>query len=181
MMPNLTNLKSDEKFRRKFDGDLDQELRVLEELHYHSVNDSRYISEIQIALRDEGIIDETVVTRELKLRTNFKETDLYKYGVLWVNKRAERDYQNVTSFADLADLSVRRKNHEHTSPYRVGWRDGGDGKRSSRRYTEYRHSATIRLVDIEQNIVQSAIARNPFFKFASLKQYFPTVDIHARI
>ena len=87
---------------------------MLEELHYHSVNDSRYISEIQIALRDEGIIDETVVTRELKLRANFKETDLYKYGVLWVNKRAERDYQNVTSFADLADLTVRRKNHEHT-------------------------------------------------------------------
>ena len=32
---------------------------------------------------------------------------------------------------------------------------------------------SIRLIDIEQNIVQSAIARNPFFTFASLKRYFP--------
>ena len=31
----------------------------------------------------------------------------------------------------------------------------------------------IRLVDIERNIVQSTIARNPFFKFSSLKRYFP--------
>ena len=163
---------SDEKFRRKFDRDLDHELRVLEELHYHSVNNSRYISEIQTALRDEGIIDETVVTRELKLRASFKETDLYKYGVLWVNKRAERDYQNVTSFADLADLSVRRKNHEHT----VHAGSGGamavmeNEATGGTRNTDIRE---VRLVDIEQNIVQSAIARNPFFKFASLKRYFP--------
>ena len=161
-----------EKFRRKFDGDLDYELRVLEELHYHSVNDSRYISEIQSALRDEGIIDETVVTRELKLRADFKETDLYKYGVLWVNKRAERDYQNVTSFADLADLSVRRENHEHTIHTGSG---GATAVMENQADSGTRNTdiTDLHLVDIEQNIVQSAIARNPFFKFASLKQYFP--------
>ena len=164
--------EGDEKFRRKFDGDLDQELRVLEELHYHSVNDSRYISEIQTALRDEGIIDETVVTRELKLRANFKETDLYKYGVLWVNKRAERDYQNVTSFADLADLSVRQKNHEHTIHAGSGGVTAAMENRETVN-TQHTDSRDIQLVDIEQNIVQSAIARNPFFKFSSLKQYFP--------
>ena len=164
--------ENDEKFRRKFDGDLDHELRVLEELHYHSVNDSRYISEIQTALRDEGIIDETVVTRELKLRASFKETDLYKYGVLWVNKRAERDYQNVTSFADLADLSVRRKNHEHTIHAGSGGVTAAMDARESGS-TQHADSRDVHLVDIEKNIVQSAIARNPFFKFASLKQYFP--------
>ena len=164
--------ENDEKFRRKFDRDLDHELRVLEELHYHSVNDSRYISEIQTALRDEGIIDETVVTRELKLRANFKETDLYKYGVLWVNKRAERDYQNVTSFADLADLSVKRKNHEHTIHAGSGGVTAAMDARESGS-TQHPDSRDVRLVDIEQNIVQSAIARNPFFKFASLKRYFP--------
>ena len=164
--------EGDEKFRRKFDGDLDEELRVLEELHYHSVNDSRYISEIQTALRDEGIIDETVVTRELKLRANFKETDLYKYGVLWVNKRAERDYQNVTSFADLADLSVRQKNHEHTIHAGSGGVTAAMENRETVN-TQHTDSRDIRLVDLEQNIVQAAIARHPFFKFSSLKQYFP--------
>ena len=164
--------ENDEKFRRKFDNDLNHELRVLEELHYHSLNDSRYISEIHTALRDEGIIDETVVTRELKLKDTFKETDLYKYGVIWLNEREERDYQNIKSFSDLADLSVRQKNHVHTI------RAGSGGSTSVMEDEEVEDiqstdSLDVRIVDIEPNIVQSAIARKPFFQFASLKQYFP--------
>ena len=46
--PFATNDNSDQ-YRRKFDKNLTAELRVLEELHYHSVNDSRYISEIRTA------------------------------------------------------------------------------------------------------------------------------------
>ncbi|MYE89971.1 hypothetical protein F4X33_13350 [Candidatus Poribacteria bacterium] len=39
--------------------------------------------------------------------------------------------------------------------------------------TRSKDSEDIPLTDIEDNIVQTAIARNPFFRFASLKQYFP--------
>ena len=165
-------VNSDDKFRRKFDENLNHELRVLEELHYHSVNDSRYISEIKIALRDEGIIDQTVEPRELKLKKEFKDTNLYKYGVVWLNRRVPRDYQNVTSFTDLANLSVKQKNHEHT----ILAGAGGMTTAMEDRGTESipaTDSRDIRLVDIEQNIVQSAIARNPFFKFSSLKRCFP--------
>ena len=164
--------ENNDKFQRKFDENLDHELRVLEELHYHSVNDSRYISEIRTALVKEGIIDETVVTRELKLKDSFKETDLYKYGVVWLNEREPRNYQDVTSFADLADLSVKRKNHEHT----IHAASGGVTTALENRETGNTlntESKDIRIVAIEKNIVQSAIARNPFFTFASLKRYFP--------
>ena len=34
-------------------------------------------------------------------------------------------------------------------------------------------SRDVKIVGIEQNIVRSAIARNPFFTFASLKRYLP--------
>lgn len=34
----------------------------------------------------------------------------------------------------------------------------------------------VKVHDIEFNIVQSAIARNPFFTFASLKHYFPNLS-----
>ena len=163
---------SDEKFQRKFDSDLDHDLRVLEELHYHSVNDSSYISEIRRALVEQGIIDETIVPRKLKLKDSFTETDLYKYGVVWLNERKPRDYQDVISFADLATLSVRERNHEHT----IHGATGGTTTVMEDREAEGRQEIDrhpIRLVDIEQNIVQSAIARNPFFTFASLKRYFP--------
>ena len=163
---------SDEKFRRKFDRDLDHDLRVLEELHYHSVNDSRYITEIRTALVEQGIIDETVVPRKLKLKDSFKKTDLYRYGFVWLNDRVLRDYQDVTSFTDLATLSVQAENHEHPIHSASGGMTTAMEEGVSERTQEIDRQSR-RLVDIEQNIVQSAIARNPFFRFASLKRYFP--------
>ena len=166
--------ENNDRFQRKFDENLDHELRVLEELHYHSVNDSRYISEIRTALVNEGIIDETVVIRELKLKDSFKATNLYKHGVVWMNERQPRDYQDVTSFTDLADLTVKQKNHEHT----IHAASGGMTTAMTDRETggmQDISSSDIPIVDIEPNIVHSAIARNPFFTFSSLKRYFPNL------
>ena len=162
----------EDKDKRKFDEDMEHELHVLEEFHYHSINDLPYISEIKKALIQEGLIDEQVVTRKLKLKKEFEETDLYKYGVIWVNKQAPRDYQHVKSFEDLKSLSVQKKWHEHT----IYEASGGvtNITEDERTYTtQNKDSQDIPITDIEQNIVQTAIARNPFFQFASLKRYFP--------
>ena len=164
--------ENNDKYRRKFDHDPDHELRVLEVLHYHSINHPRYISEIQIALRDEGIIDESVEPRDLKLKNTFKETDLYKYGVVWLNEQKPRDYKNVQSFEDLANLSVKEKWHEHTIHSGTGGVTSAMGDRETESVQNL-DSRDVQMVDIEDNIVQSAIARNSFFKFSSLKRYFP--------
>ena len=165
-------VNSDDKFRRKFDENLNHELRVLEELHYHSVNDSRYISEIRIALRDEGIIDQTVEPRELKLKEEFKETELYQKGVIWLNEQVPKDNQHVKSFDDLAKLSVKEKHHEHTIHGGTGGVDTIMEDRNTE-VTQNTDSKVVWMRKIERNIVQSAIARNPFFTFKSLKRYFP--------
>ncbi|MYA98373.1 type III deoxyribonuclease [Candidatus Poribacteria bacterium] len=165
----------DEYCCRKFDNDLFHDLRVLEELHYHSVNDSRYISEIHAALVEQGMMDDKIVTREMKLKDGFKKTELYQKGVIWLNEQVQRDNRHVESFDDLAKLSVKEKHHEHT----IHGGTGGtvtimegieDGDTEGTRDTD---SKVIWIRDIERNIVQSAIARNPFFTFASLKEYFP--------
>jgi len=70
--------ESNDRFRRKFDHDLNHEMRVLEELHYHSINDSRYISELRTALIEEGMLDEREVVKPLTLKEDFKKTDFYK-------------------------------------------------------------------------------------------------------
>ena len=162
-----------DKFRRKFDEHLDHELRVLEELHYHSIHDSRYISEIRTALVDQGMIDERVVTRNLKLKDEFKDTELYKYGVVWLNKQVPKDYQHVKSFSDLENLSVKQKNYEHTIHTGVGGITAVMEDSETSGQQGHQNSRDIKVADIEQNVVRSAIARNPFFTFASLKQYFP--------
>ena len=162
-----------DRFRRKFDEDLDHELRVLEELHYHSIHDSRYISEIRTALIDEGMMDERLETRQLKLKDEFKDTDLYKHGVVWLNKQVPKDYQHVQSFADLAKLGVKQKNYEHAIYTGAGGVTTVMENAAVPVAQGDQNSRDVKVVDIELNIVRSALARNPFFTFASLRQYFP--------
>ena len=162
-----------DKFRRKFDENLDHELRVLEELHYHSIHDSRYISEIRTALVDHGMMDARPDTRELKLKDAFKKTDLYRHGVVWLNRQVPKDYQHVKSLTDLANLSVKQKNYEHTVPTGFGGVTTIMENSETPVQQGNQSSRDMQIVDIEQSIVRSAIARNPFFTFASLKHYFP--------
>ena len=64
------------------------ELRVIEQLHYHAANNPKYISEIKMVLRTSGILDEeNTVERELKLKVAFKNSRTYTNGVVWMNER----------------------------------------------------------------------------------------------
>ncbi len=171
--------EKNDRFRRKFDGDLEHELRVLEELHYHSINDSRYISEIRQALVEQGVMDEHEVTRQLQLKKSFKETQFYQKGIVWLNERRPKNYQNIHSFADLG---VKKRNYTHF----ISTGQGGatfaleNGKGILVAKDETRRD--MKVCDIERNIVQFAIASNPFFTFANLKRYFPHLtSIHELI
>ena len=118
------------------------------------------------------MMDERVITRELKLKDKFKKTDFYKYGVIYLNDQVPKDYQHVQSVDDLANLSVKQKNYEYT----IHTGSAGETTAMEEDTTPMQQNGDGRdifVVDIEQNILRSAIARNPFFTFASLKQYFP--------
>lgn len=162
--------ESNDRFRRKFDGDLEHELRVLEELHYHSINDSRYIAEIRQALIEQGMMDEREVTRELKLKEPFKKTDLYKYGVVWLNDRQPKNYQHVQSFADLG---VKKRNHTHVIATGHGGVTVALDRAKKGAVMKDENRLDVKVRELERNVVMSALARNPFFTFASLKRYFP--------
>lgn len=158
-----------DRFRRKFDEDLDHELRVLEELHYHSKSDSRYISELRTALVNEGMMDSERISREIKLKDPFKNTDFYKKGVVWLNNRIAKDYRHIESFEDLG---VKSKDYQH----QIATGQGGTITvlNNENRTVVYDENPLDMFVkEIELNIVRSAIARNPFFTFVSLRRYFP--------
>ncbi len=165
--------ENNDRFRRKFDSDLNHELRVIEELHYHSINDNRYISEITQALIEQGVMDEKAVTKELKLKDSFKKTQFYKFGLIYTNRAIEKDFTHVKSFADLG---VKKRNHVHV----IATGHGGastvlaEKKQSAVVADETRKDLPVK--QIEQNIIQSAIARNPFYTFDSLKHYFPHLE-----
>ncbi|MDR1832342.1 MAG: DEAD/DEAH box helicase family protein, partial [Fusobacteriaceae bacterium] len=51
--------EDDERYKRKYDGDVENPLRVCEELYYHCQYDSRYIDELNKALIATGIMPES--------------------------------------------------------------------------------------------------------------------------
>ena len=170
--PFVTEESSD-RFRRKFDHNLDHEMRVLEELHYHSINDSRYISELRTALIEEGMLDEREVFKPLTLKEDFKKTDFYKSGLIYLNERIKNDYQYVRSFKDIG---VKKKNYTFqiasgrgiAGALLNGDRDIGGVAEAGRK--------DFKVKDIPPHIVYNAISHNPFFTFRSIHKYFPHIS-----
>ena len=165
--------ESNDRFRRKFDHNLNHEMRVLEELHYHSINDSRYISELRTALIEEGMLDEREVVKPLTLKEDFKKTDFYKNGLIYLNERIKNDYKYVRSFADMG---VTKKNFTYSITTGRGMSGAllnGDGDISG---VAEAGRKDFKVKDIPLHIVYNAISRNPFFTFRSIHKYFPHVS-----
>ena len=169
--PFATDEHSD-RYKRKFDRNLGAELRVLEELHYHSINDSRYVSELRTALIEEGMMDESEVQKTLTLKDSFKETEFYKRGLIFLNERIRNRNEHIRSFVDLG---LSSKNFEHKLATGQGgtqallWGDGNVEIIDEPRRKD------LRVSDMGFHIVRNALARNDFFSFKNLKTYFPHI------
>lgn len=161
-----------ERFKRKFDFDINHELRVIEELHYHSINDNRYISEIRTALIAQGLLDDTIVEKELNLKKSFKETTFYGEGLVYVNERLLRDYKHIKSFKDLG---VSKRNYRHVIASGQGGTRSALGSQQSFVLSGGSNSVSLRIINFPRNVVESAIAHTPFFHFSSISKYFPNL------
>ena len=162
-------------FTRKFDDDITNDLKILEELYYHTKEDSRYISELKKALVDTGIYEdeENTVQLKLELKPEFKKTDFYKTGKVVFNKKVEKSYDNVKSFADLG---VNKKNFSYTLSSGVGKMTGVFTKEEENGDTGKIEQKDILVKDIPKHIIRFALSQNPFYYFDSLVRYFPNVE-----
>ena len=165
--------KTDDKYKRKYDKDLQNDLRVLEELHYHSHNESRYISEIRIALIEEGMIDENEMEVELKLKKEFKKTNFYKSGLVYANEKIKRSFEKVKS---LNDLGVKKKNIVLRIMSGGGMETALFEKDLVVREGVRRIKEDFKIKDFEPHIIRNALARNDFFSFVVLNKYFPGLN-----
>lgn len=162
-----------DKFTRKFDDDISNDLKTLEELYYHTKEDSRYISELKKALVDSGIYedDANLVQLNLFLKPEFKETDFYREGHVFYNKKIPKSFDNIKSFADLG---VKKTNYRHTLSSGVG-RMSAAFSESETSETEAIKTKDLKLTEIPKNTIRFALSQNPFFYFDSLSHYFPSV------
>ena len=84
-----------EKYKRKYDTDIDNPLRICEELYYHCQNDSRYIGELNNALREIGVDIEKQMVCDYILKEDFKADKLYTEGFVFINDRIIKSRKDV--------------------------------------------------------------------------------------
>ncbi len=165
----------DEEYKRKFDSDLENEMRICETLLYHCQFNSRYISELKTALRETGLLPEKTVKVKYSLKDSFKNTEYYRNGLIFFNKKELKSRTNIKSLPE----SVRNQIYEY-STY------------SGKTFTEnlFQDLSTYRNIDIElktknikiseiyninKNIVLSALRKLPIYNYKNLKSYFPNL------
>jgi len=161
-----------ELFRRKYDDNIEHELRVLEKLYFHSENESRYISEIKKALIEQGLLDrddKSSIELEMKLKKKFNNTDFLN-KIIFLNSRKAKNYNYVKT---LSDFGIAKSNFTY---------ELRSGKGSLVNvFSEYelesaivKKTTTKNLVDyLGINIIKNAILKNSFFELSNLLIYLP--------
>ena len=159
-------------YMRKFDFDLQNELRVCEELYYHSAYNPKYIQELNVALQEIGIKAKETIERKIVLKNSFKLSQLYKAGHIFLNKQKKYSREEITGL----DSSLISKVHQIS--LRTGYSTAGGvfeltpspAGALNRRYAEYT------LMTFGEPIVRKAIQRLEFYEFSNLKRLLPNLE-----
>lgn len=155
-------------FTRRFDHST-PELQILESLHYHTINDKKYIDNLtksfeamQLQVEDDKDFDILTTT----VKESFKKSDVYQHGKLYYNDVEdvpESEYNGLAKYgvpvAELPTVNIETATLEATAfdtQQVAGMNE-------------------TRLVKIDEVLVKKAMARNPFFRFNTMKKYMPTL------
>jgi len=161
-----------ERYQRKYDNDIDNPLRVCEELYYHCQYDSRYIDELNKALISSGIMPDNQTTIQYTLKESFKEDDFYNNALVFKNKREEKDRKSIKELLP----SIRSKEYSvsvHTGKTAV---DTMMTTISDTKVKTYNHRTSIKQIALQNySIIHRALRRVDVFKFQTLQLYFPNV------
>lgn len=156
-------------FTRRFDHST-PELQILESLHYHTINNKKYIDNLtksfeamQLQVEDDKDFDILTTT----VKKSFKKSDVYQYGKLYYNDVEdvpESEYNGLAKYgvpvAELPTVNIETATLEATA-------------------FDTQNVAGMnetRLVKIDDALVKKAMARNPFFRFDTMKKYMPTLN-----
>lgn len=164
-------------YRRKFDADTSNELRILEKLYYHSVTNPRYIQELESVLVKDGIIPSKTVEREVRIKPEFKQTDFWKNGLIFLNTQRIDTGEKVFTLEDAkAEFNHNDEKNIYTLPTRETLeKDIFDETEFSgiKVLTEIKE---LNLLDLGVHVVRTALSKIPIGRFSELKKIFGNIN-----
>lgn len=165
--------EDDEKYKRKYDDDVDNPLRVCEELYYHCQYDSRYIDELNKALIATGIMPESQTEVHYVLKDSFKQDEMYKTGIVFLNKR------EVKSRKDIVELLPSVRDREYTITVNTGKTAMDTMMMNAHTNTTvktFQYRTTIgKIAKFNYSLVHKALRKIDVFKFSVLRGSFPNL------
>ena len=164
-------------YRRKFDSDVKNELRIIEQLYYHSVTNSRYIQELETVLVKEGILPSRTIQRELKIKDKFKNNDFWKNGYIFLNKQEKNLGKDIWKLEDVkASFNHNTEVNIYSLPTREAIeRDVFTGVETTHSQTKI-DTKEFNITDFGENINRVALSKLPNGRFCELKNIFGNLE-----
>ncbi|HBM6509656.1 TPA: DEAD/DEAH box helicase family protein [Enterococcus faecium] len=153
-------------FKRRFDNE-NNDLRILETLHYHTINEKGYLANLEKSMDAVNLIsssDETVKILSTKLKHSFKNSSVYKQGNLFVNESREttpEDYSSLEKFTITKEWETEFIGSTVETDYKGNINDDTVIQRE------------FEYLTVDKRFFKKSLQRNPFFRFVNLKKYLP--------
>ncbi len=145
-------------FKRKFDDTIKHELRICEELYYHSAYNPDYIRDLGVALQKIGIKEK----KPRKRRSNNL-------------KKIKKDFQQYNQ-KDRSTILLKLKKQTYKVNLRTGHSASGNAFDDSAFIKLETKEKAYYLSDIDQHIVRKAINKLEYYQFSHLKKLFPELN-----
>lgn len=167
--------ETQEKFKRKFDNDVDNDLKVLEELYYHTRDDNNYIYELKRALEESGIYEDDRDTTQMNLflKPKFTKTKVYQQGKVFFNQKTYPERHENIRASGINFSELKSVDHKHNLASGVGSITHGLGfELEAQDQTAHILPKRVPINSIEKNVIKAALSSNPFFRFDNLCKCF---------
>lgn len=156
--------QGERSYTRRFDIS-NHDLSILEQLHYHTINELSYIKVLHASLEQADIIaqsDGTGIIEHAKLKESFKKSHTYQHGKLYYNK--------------VEEITGEKRS----------WQSYSLETHFEEEYTTFNETSLTALNDDDSNVLYKleslqldkrfffkAMARQNFYTFNNLQYYFP--------
>lgn len=168
--------KGKRSYTRRFDNASSSEIKLLETLYYHTINDSKYIDNLNKSFDKMDLIvnqDQDYQTYTAQVKASFKKTSFYQNGNLFYNRTEEvpdSEYKGIgdygiNSFSMIIDYNTSTTENKLRS----------DFLQINESNTKYDNVADFSKKE-DYRLIKKAIARNKFYRFDNMKRYLPTIN-----
>ena len=160
-------------YQRKYDilnNETEQDLKLCEELYYHSAYNPRYIQELHAALEEIGIKAKESRELQLTLKPEFKKNSFYKTGYIFKNERvkyAREDVKGINaSFIETTHKITLLSGFSQSSAIFI----------EDVKVTTKKKQKDYLLNSFGGSVIRKALNQLPEYQFSNLVSVFPNLD-----